>query len=86
MSRLGLLPDPGRCITSIAGLLGVSPGTLCNHIPDRRELRGRPGPATTSKIPALRRPAFAKVSAGEVDEAGRCRQTYVRADVVDVRT
>ncbi|MFE7332342.1 hypothetical protein ACFU8W_47340 [Streptomyces sp. NPDC057565] len=33
-----LLPDPGRSVTSIAGLLGVSPGTLCNHIPDLKEL------------------------------------------------
>ncbi|MBA9043272.1 MULTISPECIES: recombinase family protein [Streptomyces] len=29
-----LLPDPGRSITSIAKLLGASPGTLYNHIPD----------------------------------------------------
>ncbi|MER6149355.1 recombinase family protein [Streptomyces hirsutus] len=34
-----LLPDPGRSITSIAKLLGVSPGTFYNHIPDLRELR-----------------------------------------------
>ncbi|MEV4968559.1 recombinase family protein [Streptomyces sp. NPDC024062] len=34
-----LLPDPGRSITSIAKLLGISPGTLYNHIPDLRELR-----------------------------------------------
>lgn len=34
-----LLPDPGRSITSIAKLLGVSPGTLYNRIPDLRELR-----------------------------------------------
>jgi DNA invertase Pin-like site-specific DNA recombinase len=34
-----LLPDPGRSITSIAKLLGVSPGILYNHIPDLRELR-----------------------------------------------
>ncbi|MYQ40724.1 recombinase family protein [Streptomyces sp. SID4921] len=32
-----LLPDPGRSITSIAKLLGVSPDTLYNHIPDLRE-------------------------------------------------
>ncbi|MFJ3833164.1 recombinase family protein [Streptomyces sp. NPDC090046] len=37
-----LLPDPGRSITSIAKLLGVSPGTLYNHIPDLRELRAVP--------------------------------------------
>ncbi|MEV0666225.1 recombinase family protein [Actinomadura luteofluorescens] len=34
-----LLPDSGRFITSIAKLLGVSPGTLYNHIPDLKELR-----------------------------------------------
>ncbi|MEU7061198.1 recombinase family protein [Streptomyces sp. NPDC046197] len=34
-----LLPDPGRSITSITKLLGVSPGTLYHHIPDLRELR-----------------------------------------------
>lgn len=39
-----LLPDPGRSITSIAKLLGVSPGTLYNHIPDLRELRAGTGP------------------------------------------
>jgi DNA invertase Pin-like site-specific DNA recombinase len=38
-----LLPDPDRSITSIAKLLGVSPGTLYNHIPDIRELRGSDG-------------------------------------------
>ncbi|MFI6910485.1 recombinase family protein [Nonomuraea sp. NPDC050394] len=34
-----LLPDPGRSVTSIAKLLGVSVGTLYNHIPDLQELR-----------------------------------------------
>ncbi|MFD1938691.1 hypothetical protein ACFSKW_45220 [Nonomuraea mangrovi] len=34
-----LLPNPEHSITSIARLLGVSPGTLFNHIPDLRELR-----------------------------------------------
>ncbi|MGL5823391.1 MAG: recombinase family protein [Nocardioides sp.] len=34
-----LLPNPEHSITSIAKLLGVSPGTLYNHIPDLRELR-----------------------------------------------
>ncbi|MGW0909514.1 hypothetical protein [Streptomyces sp. NPDC002853] len=34
-----LLRIPGRSITSIAKLLGISPGTLYNHIPDLRELR-----------------------------------------------
>ena len=31
-----LLPNPAHSITSIARLLGVSPGTLYNHIPDLR--------------------------------------------------
>ncbi|WP_424532863.1 recombinase family protein [Sphaerisporangium viridialbum] len=34
-----LLPNPDHSITAIAKLLGVSPGTLYNHIPDLRELR-----------------------------------------------
>jgi DNA invertase Pin-like site-specific DNA recombinase len=34
-----MLPNPEASITSIARLLGVSPGTLYNHIPDLRELR-----------------------------------------------
>jgi DNA invertase Pin-like site-specific DNA recombinase len=34
-----LLPDPERSVTSIAHLLGVSVGTLYNHIPDLQELR-----------------------------------------------
>ncbi|MFC5958241.1 hypothetical protein ACFP51_28430 [Streptomyces pratens] len=33
-----LLPAPGRSITSIAKLLGVSPGTLCHHVPDLRAM------------------------------------------------
>jgi DNA invertase Pin-like site-specific DNA recombinase len=35
-----LLPDPERSVTSIAKMLGVSVGTLYNHIPDLQELRG----------------------------------------------
>lgn len=34
-----LLPNPKHSITSIAKMLGVSPGTLYNHIPDLQELR-----------------------------------------------
>ncbi|MGI5397822.1 hypothetical protein [Streptomyces sp. CA-251251] len=34
-----MLPDSGRSITSIAKLLGVSPGTRYNHIHDLRDLR-----------------------------------------------
>jgi len=37
-----LLPDPERSVTSIAKLLGVSVGTLYNHIPDLQELRHIP--------------------------------------------
>lgn len=38
-----MLPNPEHSITSIAKLLGVSPGTLYNHIPDLRELRASDG-------------------------------------------
>ncbi len=34
-----MLPNPENSITSIAKILGVSPGTLYNHIPDLNELR-----------------------------------------------
>ncbi|MDX3101692.1 recombinase family protein [Nonomuraea angiospora] len=34
-----MLPNPENSITSIAKLLGVSAGTLYNHIPDLRQLR-----------------------------------------------
>ena len=34
-----MLPHPDASVTAIAHLLGVSPGTLYNHIPDLRELR-----------------------------------------------
>ncbi|MFI6396430.1 recombinase family protein [Nonomuraea sp. NPDC050540] len=34
-----MLPNPDNSITSIAKLLGVSAGTLYNHIPDLRDLR-----------------------------------------------
>ncbi|MEU9891137.1 hypothetical protein AB0M95_40470 [Sphaerisporangium sp. NPDC051017] len=34
-----MLPNPEHSITSIAKLLGVSAGTLYNHIPEARELR-----------------------------------------------
>lgn len=35
-----MLPNPEHSIATIAKLLGVSPGTLYNHIPDLHELRG----------------------------------------------
>jgi DNA invertase Pin-like site-specific DNA recombinase len=34
-----MLPNPDASVTAIAKLLGVSAGTLYNHIPDLRELR-----------------------------------------------
>ncbi|MEV6048361.1 recombinase family protein [Streptomyces xanthochromogenes] len=34
-----MLPNPENSITAIAKMLGVSPGTLYNHIPDLQELR-----------------------------------------------
>ncbi len=34
-----MLPNPAASVTAIAKLLGVSPGTLYNHIADLRELR-----------------------------------------------
>lgn len=34
-----MLPNPETSITTIAKLLGVSPGTLCNHITDLKQLR-----------------------------------------------
>ncbi|MGW5401382.1 recombinase family protein [Streptomyces sp. NPDC003952] len=40
-----MLPNPESSIETIAALLGVSVGTLYNHIPDLRELR-------TSRVPA----------------------------------
>ena len=40
-----MLPNPENSIETIAALLGVSVGTLYNHIPDLRELR-------TSRVPA----------------------------------
>ncbi|MFF0286814.1 hypothetical protein [Streptomyces sp. NPDC005262] len=51
-----LLPDPGRSITSIAKLLGVSPGTLYNHIPDLCELRGVGASSWRGTAPADRMP------------------------------
>jgi len=36
-----MVPNPGASITRIAKLLNVSSGTLCNHIPDLRELRAQ---------------------------------------------
>jgi AcrR family transcriptional regulator len=34
-----MLPNPDTSVAAIARLLGVSPGTLYNRIPDLRELR-----------------------------------------------
>ncbi|MFF4794516.1 DUF4158 domain-containing protein [Streptomyces sp. NPDC001276] len=61
--QLGIA-DPGRSITSIAKLLGVSPGTLYNHIPDLAELRASAarraqrgqqcGPYVLARVPEIR--------------------------------
>ncbi|WP_405444677.1 hypothetical protein OG350_01240 [Streptomyces achromogenes] len=40
-----MLPNPENGIETIAALLGVSVATLCNHVPDLKELR-------TSRVPA----------------------------------
>ena len=42
-----LLPNPAHSITSIARLLGVSPGTLYNHIPTFASCAG-PVPSTAA--------------------------------------
>lgn len=34
-----MLPNPDASVTTIARLLGISPDTLYNHIPDLRDLR-----------------------------------------------
>ncbi|MDA1386956.1 MULTISPECIES: recombinase family protein [Glycomyces] len=46
-----LLPNPERSVESIADLLGVSVGTLYNHIPDLKELRAA-GRQTLEAAPA----------------------------------
>jgi DNA-binding CsgD family transcriptional regulator len=46
-----MLPNPEASITSIAKLLGVSPGTLYNHIPDLHELRTSRTPEITTGRP-----------------------------------
>jgi transposase-like protein len=66
-----LLPDPGRSITSIAKLLGVSPGTLYNHIPDLKELRTG---AVPRQLEAPVKPGRARRAAG----ASRRRRTSSR--------
>jgi DNA-binding CsgD family transcriptional regulator len=47
-----VLPNPDAGVTAVARLLGISPGTLYNHIPDLRELRA-PGRART-QLPTAR--------------------------------
>lgn len=50
-----MLPNPDNSIESIAKILGVSPGTLYNHIPDLRELRTSRQPTKPDTIPRPRR-------------------------------
>jgi DNA invertase Pin-like site-specific DNA recombinase len=46
-----MLPNPDTSVTAIAKLLGVSPGTLYNHIPDLRELRAAGRARTALPVP-----------------------------------
>ncbi len=48
-----MLPNPDASVTSIAKLLGVSPGTLYNHIPDLRAA-GRTRHQLTASPPKAR--------------------------------
>lgn len=50
-----MLPNPDNSIESIAKILGVSPGTLYNHIPDLRELRTSRHTTKPDTIPRPRR-------------------------------
>jgi transposase-like protein len=54
-----MLPNPDNSIESIAKILGVSPGTLYNHIPDLRELRTS---RHTTEPDAVARPKRAQIS------------------------
>jgi hypothetical protein len=49
-SVTAILPNPDASVTAIAKLLGVSPGTLYNHIPDLRELRTSRGRQIESSV------------------------------------
>ncbi|MFJ8628642.1 recombinase family protein [Kitasatospora sp. NPDC093550] len=72
-----LLPDPGRSITPIAKLLGVSPGTLYNHIPDLRELRAGAGPRQLEaprSSPARARSISAALSVRHLLTPGEARE------------
>ncbi|MEV7968195.1 recombinase family protein [Sphaerisporangium sp. NPDC088356] len=46
-----MLPNPEHSITSIAKLLGVSAGTLYNHIPDLQELRAAAASRSLEAVP-----------------------------------
>jgi hypothetical protein len=46
-----MLPNPEASVTSIAKLLGVSPGTLYNHIPTYANSAPPAEPATNSPPP-----------------------------------
>ncbi len=50
-----MLPNPANSIESISKILGVSPGTLYNHIPDLRELRTTRHTTEPDTIPRPRR-------------------------------
>jgi DNA invertase Pin-like site-specific DNA recombinase len=60
-----MLPNPDNSIESISKFLGVSPGTLYNHIPDLRELRTSRHTTEPDTIP---RPRRAQIT-GQRDQA-----------------
>ena len=68
-----MLPNPGRqSDIHIASLLGVSPGTLYNHIPDLRELPGKRTAATsdTAAPSAAPHPDQGNIMTNGLDKAG----------------
>ncbi|RZU48835.1 DNA invertase Pin-like site-specific DNA recombinase [Krasilnikovia cinnamomea] len=57
-SARDMLPNPDVSVASIAKILGVSPGTLYNHIPELRELRAAgQARARGTQLPVDTRPA-----------------------------
>ncbi|MFB7114240.1 hypothetical protein [Streptomyces sp. NPDC056190] len=69
-----MLPNPENSIETIAALLGVSVGTLYNHIPDLKELRSSRVPAQDA-IPRQHDPHIKQESpispGGSVPGSGR---------------
>ncbi|WP_349307748.1 hypothetical protein [Streptomyces sp. HNM0645] len=77
-----LLPDPGRSITSIAKLLGVSPGTLYNQFPlPARTARRRSPPSARCSCEASEPPARS-FSPGLLYLDMRAHESHVRSRLV----